>query len=76
MGEMNNFAEDVFTDVECIVPVSWEPVEEVEVGSRERQRESMNLLHIVSVQSITQENLNLEFKRLKKQKQSTLDTFS
>ena len=62
---MNNFAEDVFTDVECIVPVRCESVEELEVGSQQ-QRKSMNLVHIVSIQSIaSQEYLNLEFKRLK-----------
>ena len=63
---MSNFAEDVFTDVECIVPVRCEPVEELEVGSQQ-QRKSMNLVHIASIQNIVsiQEYLNLEFKRLK-----------
>ena len=35
---MNNFAEDVFTDVECIVPVRCEPVEELEVGSQQQRK--------------------------------------
>ena len=35
---MNNFAEDVFTDVECIVPVRCEPVEELEVGSWQQRK--------------------------------------
>ena len=35
---MSNFAEDVFTDVECIVPVRCEPVEELEVGSQQQRK--------------------------------------
>ena len=35
---MSNFAEDVFTDVECIVPVRCEPVEELEVGSWQQRK--------------------------------------
>ena len=78
---MSNFAEDVFTDVECIVPVRCEPVEELEVGSQQqRKAKKVNepCAHRFNSEHRSEEYLNLEFKRLKNNFISPpgVDTFS